>query len=208
LRRNRGNLFVVSAPSGAGKTTLCQRLGTTLPGIRHSVSYTTRRPRPSEVDGRDYTFVDEAEFRRMAGAGEFAEWAEVHGNLYGTSKRRIEEMLEGGTDVILDIDTQGARKMRDLYRYGVYIFILPPSMKELRERLQGRMSDTEGEIESRLRRARQEIADYKNYDYVIVNEVFEEALGELRAIVVAKRVCTENIKPSWVEDRFLKEEEG
>lgn len=208
MRRNRGNLFVVSAPSGAGKTTLCQRLGSVLPGIRHSVSYTTRKPRPSEVNDRDYTFVQEAEFRRMMEAGEFAEWAEVHGNLYGTSKKRIDELREGGTDVILDIDTQGARKIRDVYRDGVYVFILPPSMKALRERLQARMSDTVGEIEKRLRRARDEIADYRNYDYVIVNSVFEEALGELEAIVRAKRARTENIEQSWVEDRFLKEEEG
>lgn len=208
MRRNRGNLFVVSAPSGAGKTTLCQSLGSVLPGIKHSVSYTTRKPRPSEVNDRDYTFVQEAEFRRMIETGEFAEWAEVHGNLYGTSKKRIDELREGGTDVILDIDTQGARKIRDVYKDGIYVFILPPSMKALRERLQARMSDTVGEIEKRLRRARDEIADYRNYDYVIVNSVFEEALGELEAIVRAKRARTENIEQSWVEDRFLKEEEG
>lgn len=207
MRSNRGNLFVVSAPSGAGKTTLCQELGSALPGIRHSVSYTTRKPRAREVNDRDYTFVEEAEFRRMAEAGEFAEWAVVHGNLYGTSKRRVEEMLGEGTDVILDVDTQGARKMREAYKDGVYIFILPPSMEALKERLRARMSDTEGEIRRRLGRARQEIADYKHYDYVIVNNVFEEALGQLKAIVMARRARTENVRQSWVEDTFLKEEE-
>ncbi len=203
MRKIKGNLFVVSAPSGAGKTTLCQLLSEKMPGIRHSVSYTTRKKRPGEVADRDYTFVSEAEFMRMQRAGKFAEWAKVHGNLYGTSEKRLGEMLGKGIDVILDIDVQGARKLRLLYKDAVYIFVLPPSWRALRERLHGRMSDSEAEIAKRLDRAVKEIKEYKKYDYVIVNRVFDEALTELRSIVAAKRLGRERLDPSWVMKNFL-----
>jgi len=203
----RGSVFVVSAPSGAGKTTLCQRLTADLRDIRHSVSYTTRKPRPNEVNDRDYSFVSEEDFRRMAAAGEFAEWAEVHGNLYGTSVKRVEEMLEGGVDAILDVDTRGAAQLRKVYRDGVFVFILPPSMRALRERLTARMSDSAEEIERRLKRARDEIRDYRSYDYVIVNDVFEAALRELEAIVTAKRLESGSVDPEWVDENFLLEED-
>ncbi|GAB4390432.1 MAG: guanylate kinase [Thermodesulfovibrionales bacterium] len=198
---------MVSAPSGAGKTTLCQRLTADLRDIRHSVSYTTRKPRPNEVNDRDYSFVSEEDFRRMAAAGEFAEWAEVHGNLYGTSVKRVEEMLEGGVDAILDVDTRGAAQLRKVYRDGVFVFILPPSMRALRERLTARMSDSAEEIERRLKRARDEIRDYRSYDYVIVNDVFEAALRELEAIVTAKRLESGSVDPEWVDENFLLEED-
>ncbi len=154
------------------------------------------------MNDRDYTFVGEDEFMRMAEAGEFAEWAKVHGNLYGTSIRRIEELRDGGTDVILDIDTQGTKKIRGRYDDGVYIFILPPSMDALKERLEKRMSNSPEEIELRLRRAYEEIREYKMYDYVIVNSDFAEALTDLKSIVIAEDRRTKRIDPDWVEKTF------
>lgn len=196
---HRGSLFVVSAPSGAGKTTLCQRLASEIENIRHSVSYTTRKPRKGEINDRDYTFTDRDTFMRMAEADDFIEWAEVHGNLYGTSKNRIEDMLVSGMDVMLDIDTQGAAQMRKL-REAVYIFIMPPSMEVLRQRIDTRMSNSPDDIDIRLRRATDEIREYKNYDYVIVNDRFEDALAGLKAIVTAERLRTARINPQWVKN--------
>ncbi len=196
---HRGSLFVVSAPSGAGKTTLCQRLASEFEDIRHSVSYTTRKPRKGEVNDRDYTFTDRETFMRMVEADDFIEWAEVHGNLYGTSKNRIEDMLVSGMDVMLDIDTQGAAQMRKL-RKAVYIFIMPPSMEVLRQRIDTRMSNSPDDIDMRLRRATDEIREYKNYDYVIVNDRFEDALAGLKAIVTAERLRTARIDPQWVKN--------
>lgn len=204
MRKIRGNIIVVSAPSGAGKTTLCKRLVETLPGIRHSVSHTTRKPRAGEAAGRDYIFVDEAGFTLMADSDGFAEWACVHGNLYGTSKRTLEEMLDSGIDVILDIDVQGARQLRKVYGGGVFVFVLPPSMEALKDRLRKRMSNSDDEIEERLRTAKEEIKDYGSYDYVIINDIFEDALGGLRAIVVAARLRSMNVEASSVEEIFRK----
>ncbi|HET6514741.1 MAG TPA: guanylate kinase [Thermodesulfovibrionales bacterium] len=199
MRKRKGSLFIVSAPSGAGKTTLCRELTAVLPDIRHSVSYTTRPPRKGEADNRDYTFVKEEEFRRMIREGAFVEWAVVHGNLYGTSRQRLEEMRKEGIDVILDIDTQGARQLRLNYRDGLYIFVLPPSLDVLKKRLDDRMSNAPDDIKLRMKRAVEEIREYKNYDYVIVNDILAEALSELKAIVLAERVKRENIDPEWVE---------
>ena len=196
--RKKGNLFIISAPSGTGKTTLCRQLIDELPGIRHSVSYTTRNPRPGEVNDRDYTFVDEGEFRKMIEEDEFVEWAKVHGNLYGTSRRRLEEMMGKGLDVLLDIDTQGARHLRASRENGVYIFLLPPSLDVLRARLEGRMSDSSENINLRMTRAVQEIGEYKNYDYVIVNAVLDQALTELKAVVIAERVRSKRVNPEWI----------
>jgi guanylate kinase len=198
----KGNLFIVSAPSGAGKTSLCQKLTSDIPNIRHSVSFTTRRPRHGEVNDRDYTFVDKDQFQTMVDSGEFAEWAGVHGNLYGTSKKRLEALRDEGIDVILDIDTQGAKEIRSSYDDGVYIFILPPSLDALRERLEKRMSNSAEEITLRLKRATEEIKDYKCYDYVIVNNDFSEALAVLKAIVVAEGRRTGKIDPQWVKENF------
>lgn len=203
----RGNLFVVSAPSGAGKTTLCRKLVEELPGIEHVVSYTTRAPRQGETGGIDYTFISEDEFQRMVDEGEFLEWAFVHGNRYGTSRARLEDTLEAGRDVIIDIDTEGAGQIRESSVKGVYIFILPPSMKVLRERLLGRMSDSKEESARRLRRAAQEIKEYYRYDYVILNDDFDEALRRLYAVVFSRRALTEKIEPEWVRENFLNEEE-
>lgn len=203
MRVKKGSLFVVSAPSGAGKTTLCQRLSRVLENIKHSVSYTTRSPRQGEVNDRDYTFISEKKFMEMVKGGEFAEWARVHGNLYGTSKRRLNEMLNSGIDVILDIDVQGSAKIRKVYKDGVYIFILPPSIDTLRERLLMRGSNSEEDIRLRLNEAKREIRQYKNYDYVIVNDRFEDALLELISIVRARRLGVKRIEPSWVKKSFL-----
>jgi len=208
MNKPRGDLFVVSAPSGAGKTTLCRRLLSVVQGLKFSVSYTTRPPRPGELDGVDYSFVGEEEFRRMAEAGEFAEWAEVHGNLYGTSRKRIEEALAGGADVLLDIDVQGARQMREHFPGGVYVFVLPPSMGVLGERLGGRKTDPPEAVRRRIERAADEIRDYMRYDYVIVNDVFEDALSELEAIVAARRLGPGRIDREWVEKTFFRQEEG
>lgn len=203
-RKNRGSLFIVSAPSGAGKTTLCQKLSSTMPNLRHSVSYTTRSMRQGEINNRDYTFIREDVFRRMASKDEFIEWAEVHSNLYGTSRKRLEAMLDKGIDVMLDVDTQGARQIRKKYKNGIYIFILPPSLRELKERLKKRMCNSKEEIQRRLKRAVDEISGYKKYDYVIINAVFDTAIEEMKAIISSEKLRTENIDTLWVKKNFLR----
>lgn len=201
-RIKKGALFVISAPSGAGKTTLCKRLCETVEGLRFSVSFTTRKPRPGEIDGVHYFFIDEDEFRSMIEDGELLEWAEVHGNFYGTSKKHIEGMINEGIDVLLDIDVQGARQVKDDFPDSVLIFVLPPSIEELKKRLVGRMSDPEEAVAIRLKKAAEEIREYKNYDYVILNDVFEIALKELEAIVIAERVKTDKIDHRRVAEDF------
>jgi guanylate kinase len=202
-RKSKGSIFVISAPSGAGKTTLCRKIIAKQGNFRPSVSFTTRPPRTGEVDGRDYTFVTERVFRNMVRRGEFVEWAEVHGNLYGTSKKRLKELMRAGYDVILDIDTQGARQIRNVFDAGVFIFIVPPSMKTLRERLDKRKSNTSADIERRLRRATGEIKDYKLYDYVIVNDVLNVALKSLEAVITAERLRTRRVDRRWIKENFL-----
>lgn len=198
--RRAGIVFVVSAPSGAGKTSLCRAVTDSLDNIMHSVSYTTRAPRPGELDGRDYHFVTPARFRDMVAAGDFAEWAEVHGNMYGTSRRILDDMVSKGMDVILDIDTQGAKQIKERYGKAVFLFIMPPSMEILEERLRNRGSDNEAEIQKRMRRAYDEIRDYGMYDYVIVNRDFDRALSELRSVIVAERCRRSLVDPSWIEE--------
>ncbi|MBA3060817.1 MAG: guanylate kinase [Nitrospirae bacterium] len=202
-RKNRGRLFIVSAPSGTGKTTLCQNLSSIIQNLRHSVSYTTRPMRHGEVNNRDYTFIKEDVFRRMVRRDEFVEWAEVHGNLYGTSRKRLEAMLDKGIDVILDVDTQGARQIRKKYKDGIYIFILPPSLRALKERLKKRMCNSKEEIQRRLKRTVYEIREYKKYDYVIINTVFDTAIEEIKAIISSEKLRTDNIDPLWVKKNFL-----
>lgn len=205
MRRNKGCLFVVSAPSGAGKTTLCYKLCSMLSDTRHSVSYTTRRPRPGEINDVHYTFVTREEFRKMIDKGEFLEWAEVHGNFYGTSGKRIEEMVTSGLNVILDIDVQGARQIREKVQDSSSIFILPPSMDALRKRLTGRMSDSAETIEIRLKNSIDEIREYKSYNYVIVNDILEVALNELVSIVTAEGARISKTDQDWINKTFLKE---
>ena len=183
----RGTLFVVSAPSGAGKTTLCREIRLRVPDLAYSVSVTTRSPRPGEIDNVDFRFLGEPEFRAMLGRGELAEWATVHGNLYGTPARVLEDALAAGRDVLLDIDTQGAAQLRARYPDAVLVFILAPSIKDLETRLRERRSDAESEIERRLARAREEIVLWRRYDYLIVNRDVKEALDQLESIVHAER---------------------
>ena len=200
MKQRDGILFVVSAPSGAGKTTLCKAITDSLENLTHSISYTTRKPRPGETDGRDYYFVPSERFRAMVQAGDFAEFAEVHTNLYGTSKRVLNDMIKEGVDVILDIDTQGARQIKAHFATAVLVFIMPPSMAILEERLRNRKSDREDEIRKRMQRAVDEIRDYGSYDYIVVNRDFERALSELRSIVVAERCRTELLRTNWIEE--------
>jgi len=201
-----GGLFIVSAPSGAGKTTLCRMLCETLGGIEHSISYTTRPPRKGERDGFDYSFVDRRVFMSMVDRNEFLEWAEVHGNLYGTSKGRIEDMKEKGLDVIMDIDVQGARQLMEKGIEACFIFVLPPSLSELNERLRGRDTDSADVIEKRLNKAREEIGEYKNYEYVIINDSLDKALDAMMSIVKAERNRAGTIDHAWIENNLLKEE--
>jgi guanylate kinase len=199
VKRTRGLLFVVSAPSGAGKTSLCRAITDSLEGLTHSISYTTRMPRPGEIDGRDYHFVSQERFQAMVKAGDFAEWAEVHSNFYGTSRRVLDDMISKGIDIILDIDTQGAKQIKAKFQSAVFIFIMPPTLDILEERLRNRKSDHEDEIKRRMRRAREEIKDYALYDYLVVNRDFDRALIELRSIVIAERSRIEIADTQWIE---------
>ena len=186
---SRGNLFVVVAPSGAGKTSLVNALLKLDSNIRLSISYTTRAPRQGEQNGREYHFVDKPAFEAMIAAGDFLEHANVYGNYYGTSKRWIEEQISGDHDVLLEIDWQGAAQVRKLFPAVVGIFILPPSLHELRRRLQARGKDSPEAIERRMASAREEISHVLEFEYIIVNERFESALDDLIAIVRAARLA-------------------
>jgi guanylate kinase len=186
-----GTLFVVAAPSGAGKSTLVNALLEREPAISLSISHTTRPPRPGEQYGRHYYFVERAEFEREIADGIFLEHAEVHGNLYGTSRTTVSDLLCQGRDVLLEIDWQGARQIRKSKPDCVSVFILPPSRVELERRLRGRASDSAEVIERRLHNSREEIAHAHEFDYIIVNDGFDDALGDLQAIVRAVRLRSE-----------------
>ncbi|MFL6564335.1 MAG: guanylate kinase [Burkholderiales bacterium] len=183
----KGSLFVVTAPSGAGKTSLTRALLQATPGLRLSTSYTTRAPRPGEQNGREYHFVDEPTFLAMRDGGEFLENALVHGNRYGTSKKVIAETLERGQDLVLEIDWQGAAQVRRLYPECVGIFILPPSLEELERRLRARGQDSADVIASRLANAQAEMAHANEFEYRIINKDFDTAKAELERIVRERR---------------------
>lgn len=186
----RGLLFVVSSPSGAGKTTLAHRLAAEH-GLSFSVSYTTRKPRAGEVDGRDYHFVSNEVFERMATAREFAEWAVVHGNRYGTAIATVNQAIEQGVDTLFDVDYQGGRQIRQSWPSdSILCFILPPSMQELERRLRSRGTDSPEVIASRLGTARKELAHYRDYDYLVVNDALESAYARLSAIYLAAGCAT------------------
>jgi guanylate kinase len=197
----KGSLFILSAPSGAGKTTLCRELCRTVPRIKHSVSYTTRARRKGERNGVHYFFVTENRFKKMTLKSEFAEWAMVHGHLYGTSKRHIDGIIKKGYDIILDIDVNGARQMRRAYGDACFIFILPPSLKELEKRLRNRKSDHDDEIRRRLVTAKEELTEYAHYDYTVVNDSLDQALSDLASIVRTSRLKTEKI-PGSLKKKF------
>jgi len=183
-----GNLFVVAAPSGAGKSSLVKALMELDNRVQPSVSHTTRAPRGQEKHGREYFFVSSQEFDSMVLADAFVEWANVHGNRYGTSKKMIEDRMNQGADVVLEIDYQGAIQIKRMYANAVLIFILPPSWEELRSRLERRGEDAPDIIELRLKNAAEELAQAREFDFVIINEVFERALFDLKAVVHAQRL--------------------
>jgi guanylate kinase len=183
-----GALFIVSAPSGAGKTTLVRKLMAVDPGIRHSVSYTTRAPRPGEQHGHDYNFVDIQTFLAMRERGEFLEWAEVHGNFYGTSRNWLLDEMRAGRDTLLEIDWQGAQQVRELMPHAVTIFIVPPSIEELERRLRSRGQDSEEVIQRRVAAALSELRHVDEFDFVIINNDLQEALADLAAAVRASRL--------------------
>lgn len=183
-----GNLFTVAAPSGTGKSSLVKALLQLDSHLVVSISHTTRRPRGQEQDGREYHFVDQATFRGMIDAGLFVEWAEVHGNLYGTSRAAIEERIVGGHDVLLEIDWQGALQIKRMFPNAILIFILPPSWDELQSRLERRGEDDPAVIARRMANARVEVSKARNFDFVIINALFETALFDLKAIVHSQRL--------------------
>jgi guanylate kinase len=200
----RGLLFVVSAPSGAGKTTLCKELVSAVPGLRPSISCTTRHPRPGEIDGREYFFIDEARFQQMVRRNEFAEWAPVYGHCYGTPRQALTDMLDAGSDVLLEIDAQGAMQIKKKFDDAVYIYILPPSIEALRDRLLQRGGDSSDEIQRRLQKAREELWSYREYYYIVKNDDMEQALKELEAIILAERIKTKRLDLTWLEENFIR----
>jgi guanylate kinase len=193
LIKRRGTLVVVSAPSGAGKTTLCHEVRSLVPELYYSVSHTTRDPRPGEKEGTDFFFVSEGQFTAMRARDEFAEWAQVHGHHYGTPAKALESALSRGLDVLLDIDTHGARQLRQRYPEAVSVFIMAPSMAELEARLRERKSDSAGDIARRLSRAREEIAAWRQYDYLIINRDVKDAVDQLATIIQAERCRTSRL---------------
>ena len=183
----RGILFVVSSPSGGGKGTLIQRVLDKVSNLSYSVSCTTRAPRPGEIDGREYSFVTTEAFEEMIAAGEFLEWAWVHGKLYGTTRAQVSREISAGRDIILEVDVQGAASVRSLLPDAVSIFILPPSFEVLRQRLQARGTDSPDELDLRLRNASTELRDYSAFQYVIINDELDRAAAEMVAVVHAER---------------------
>ena len=186
-RRPRGNLIVVSGPSGVGKDTVLRKVFELDPGLRYSVSYTTREPRPGEVDGVSYSFVDEPTFASMTARGELLESAVVHGRHYGTSRARVREALERGEDIVLKIDVQGARQLRGRVDDAVFIFLLPPSLEVLRERLRGRGTDDDASVRRRAEDAVRELEEAERYDHRVVNDDVERAAREILSIVADSR---------------------
>ncbi|HBP87666.1 MAG TPA: guanylate kinase [Nitrospiraceae bacterium] len=191
-------LFVVSGPSGVGKSTLCRHILKTIPDIRLSVSYTTRKPRSGETDGKEYRFISEDEFRAKISEHAFAEYAEVYGRLYGTPWKELKQESDSNTDILLDIDVQGARQVMKTLQKSVTVFILPPSLEVLRTRLVERATDAPDEQERRFQKAQDEMRSYTEYQYTIRNETLEQAIEELQAVIVAERVRTTQIDAAHV----------
>ena len=197
----KGILYIVSAPSGSGKSTLCAMMREKYPNIEYSISYTTRNPRGDEVNGREYYFVTRDIFEQMISNNEFLEWAEVHGNYYGTSKKAIENALNNNIDIFLDIDPQGAMQLKEKAQSAVFIFITAPSLKELETRLKNRATDTDKVIDLRLNNATKELGYYNKYDYIVINNDKDTAFKQLEAIYIAEKLRTSHFKK--IED-FIK----
>jgi guanylate kinase len=179
-----------------------------VPGLWHSISYTTRKPRPGEEHGREYFFIGESEFQQMIDRNEFVEWARVYGNLYGTPRKTLTDQLEQGIDVLLEIDVQGAIQVKKKFEDAVSIFILPPSMHVLRSRLQNRASDTPEEILRRLQKVKEEVWSYREYAYVVRNEDLSQSLRELESVFLAERLKTKRLNMAWLERNFILEDES
>ena len=203
----RGILFIISAPSGTGKTTLCKQLTANLPSLWHSISYTTRKPRPGEEHGRDYYFVEEPIFQEMIARNDFVEWAHVYGHLYGTPWKSLTEKIEQGVDVLLEIDVQGAMQIKKRFEDSVSIFILPPSMTVLRSRLQTRASDTPEEIQQRLHKVKEEVWSFREYAYIVRNEDLDLSLRDLESIFWSERLKTKRLNMTWLENNFILDDE-
>jgi len=193
LLRHSGNVFVLSAPSGTGKSTLAKQLVKHVADLNFSVSFTTRKPRPGEVDGKDYFFVDDATFDAMVAEDGFVEWVRVYERRYGTGKAWIREKLESGMDILLDIESQGARKVHEAIPDAVMVFLLPPSSAELSARLRGRGDESEEQVRIRLDYARHELAQFEGYDYLVVNDTVEQAYRRLESIINATRCRRERM---------------
>ena len=204
MLNRKGLLLVVSGPSGAGKGTICKALLNKNDQIKLSVSATTRKPRNGEVHGVNYFFIEKEEFTKMIENGEFLEYAQIYDNFYGTSKAAIIECLEKGQDVILEIEMQGARQIKEVYPEGVFIFVLPPSLEELKSRIVGRGTETQEEIEKRFSCAFEEINQIVNYDYFIVNEDIEKSVSDVEAIICAEKNKVTRYKNNII-DKFKEE---
>lgn len=204
----RGILFIISAPSGTGKTTLCKQLVASIPGLWHSVSYTTRTPRPGEEHGREYYFTDDATFQAMIDRHEFVEWARVYGHLYGTPRRMVADKIEQGIDVLLEIDVQGALQVKKKFDDAVSIFILPPSMTVLRQRLLTRASDSSEEIQRRLQKVKEEVWSYREYAYIVRNDDLTRSLQDLESIFLGERLKTKRLNMAWIENNFILDDEA
>ena len=191
--KKKGLLFVVSATSGTGKTTLCRAMLKIFPHLHFSVSYTTRPKRPGDEHGKDYYFISREDFQMMIDRGDFVEWAEIYGHRYGTSKRMLEKTRAQGEDLILDLDGQGARQLRQQGLPGIFIFILPPSLAELRQRLMKRKTEGKEAVEERLRKARDEIVEARWYDFLIINDELKKAQAQLQAIILAEHCRRERM---------------
>ena len=191
-----GNVFVVSAPSGAGKSTLAQRLVATVPDLVFSISFTTRKPRPGEVDGHDYFFIDDARFDAMVREGGFVEWVQVYGHRYGTGRDWLNQMLATGRDVLLDIETTGAMNLRKAIPDARMIFILPPSAASLEQRLRSRGKDSDEQIAIRLQHARHEMELYHAYDYLVLNDDLELGYRQFESIILATRAGLDRMTPA------------
>jgi guanylate kinase len=186
-------VFVLSAPSGTGKSTLAKQLVKEIPDLDFSVSFTTRRPRPGEVHGRDYFFVDDAEFDRMVAQDGFVEWVRVYDRRYGTGKAWIREQLATGRDVLLDIESKGARRVHEVIPDAVMVFLLPPSSRELAARLRGRGDESAEQVKIRLEYARHELAQWESYDYLVINDTVDQAYRRLESIIIATRCRRERM---------------
>ncbi len=191
-------LFVVSGPSGVGKSTLCRKMVSMVPGIRLSVSCTTRKPRKGEMDGREYQFISKEKFQEKIQKGEFVEWAEVYGQYYGTPWSELDQESGSRPDLLLDIDVQGARQVMNARKQAVTVFVLPPSLETLQKRLAKRGTDTVEEQERRFQKAQEEMRHYTEYQYTIRNETIEQAVQELQAVIMAERVKTHHVDSSQV----------